>query len=305
MKPIVVNGMFRSGTSILAKILASDPKVENLYYEPFHPDFPRLKRVVNKPKYELIGENEGNVMRNWIPDFHYHNLYLGEAQEYPEMFDFLNDVLVEDRVVKFVRLNLRLPWFRKEFSNVPIVHIIRDPRGVIFSHAGKEPSQVDHPNPEYWEKSLYYCKEYWMLYNEMQHFKFFFEKFEEDLPFVKLMTMWHINTAKILADSLVNDNSHLIFYEDLIEKPMETITGVYKFLKRSMPKEVEDILRGEKGESLGPFADNWNNKFSSKWIYDWNQVPNSVWEKALEKFTPPEPIKSYLEKNTRRSEKWQ
>ncbi|MFW9805318.1 MAG: sulfotransferase, partial [Candidatus Thorarchaeota archaeon] len=129
--PVAVSGMYRSGTSIFWRILSADPMFQKRFYEPLHSLL--IDRIVTNPAMDDFKSNP-EIMKAWSPRFNFERIHLGKNESYPELYSYLQNILVHNSLTKFTRTTMRISWLAENFPNVFIINLIRDPRAVCLSY---------------------------------------------------------------------------------------------------------------------------------------------------------------------------
>jgi hypothetical protein len=124
-KSILIAGTARSGTTWLGDILASQIP-SRVLFEPFNPDlvpeyrgfryFQYLRPETENPEFRAFAQKvfTGKIRNHWI--------------------DRQNErIRSEYRLIKEIRINLALKWLHNNFSEVPILFLIRHPCAVVSS----------------------------------------------------------------------------------------------------------------------------------------------------------------------------
>jgi hypothetical protein len=136
---VMISARFRSGSTLLWNVFRNAPGF-TAYYEPFNERRwfdPSARGSHTDPTHRNVDdywrEYDGldELARWWDPGFHDRHLFLPAGAWQPDMKRFI-EVLVERAparpVLQFNRVDLRLPWLRREFPNATIVHLHRHPR---------------------------------------------------------------------------------------------------------------------------------------------------------------------------------
>lgn len=146
-------------------------------------------------------------------------------------------------VYKFIRLRMHvvinlLPYF----PNLKIIHLVRDPRGMFNSRKGvgffaKRGNKTDEQNT----------------------INGFCQELQRDLSFSKLIQRFSANKLKVLR------------YEDLAEKPFQTVAELFSFTGLPFTKVVQNILKkktSSRRDSCSYCTDRKNSTATaSKWRY--------------------------------------
>lgn len=152
-RAVFLTGRFRSGSTLLWNIFRNVPGVV-AYYEPCHDMLLTHIDCLTPPT-----ESHPGVSSYWdeyIPilarlrdmhrsEFGVTRLLLEENDEYEELARYIEFLIGEagDRlpVLKFNRVDFRLPWLRRRFPDCRIIHIWRNSRDQWYSTVRAEPRE--------------------------------------------------------------------------------------------------------------------------------------------------------------------
>jgi hypothetical protein len=136
---VFVSARFRSGSTLLWNLFRNAPGF-TAYYEPFNERRwfdPATRGSHTDPTHRNVDdywrEYQGleELARWWDPSWHDRHLFLPAGAWQPDMKRFV-EVLAERAparpVLQFNRVDLRLPWLRREFPNATLLHLYRHPR---------------------------------------------------------------------------------------------------------------------------------------------------------------------------------
>ncbi len=123
---------------MLWKFFRTIPSV-TAYYEPLHQEllhgvrfnFPVLERHYGVENYFNEFKALGRLGELWSPSFARRKLFLGpedEDEQLEKYIDYLIEAAPGRPVLKFNRIDFRLPWIRNKYPNARVVHIFRDVR---------------------------------------------------------------------------------------------------------------------------------------------------------------------------------
>ncbi len=149
-RPVFITGRFRSGTTALWNIFRQEPSVLAIY-EPLHDNLPEYlahelptdasHRGVTDYFRELRQHRE-LVLQHYRREFGASRLTLAAGDEHPELRAYLDSLigLAGSRrpLLKFVRMDFRLAWLRRQYPEAVIIHIHRHPREQWLSMLAKE-----------------------------------------------------------------------------------------------------------------------------------------------------------------------
>lgn len=124
-KSILIAGTARSGTTWLGDLIASQIP-SRILFEPFNPDLVPEYRNFNYFQYMRPG-TENLEFRVFA-----HKVFTGEIRS--RWIDRQNErIHSEYRIIKEIRINLALKWLHDNFSEVPILLLLRHPCAVTAS----------------------------------------------------------------------------------------------------------------------------------------------------------------------------
>ena len=149
--PVFLTGRFRSGSTLLWNLFRHVPSCR-AYYEPlnerrwFDPST-RGTRVdethLGIDNYWREYEGLAHLGRWFQPAWNTRRLYMTPTDWDPDMAAYITalvDAAPERAVLKFNRVDFRLPWLRAEFPDARIIHIYRHPRDQWCSTLGSDSS---------------------------------------------------------------------------------------------------------------------------------------------------------------------
>ncbi len=142
--PIFITGRFRSGTTLFWNFFDRLPGYA-AFYEPLHDNLVAHIQYTD-PMPSHVGVNTywneyrpvfDGVKERHRPEFGYRSLVLEPDDTYPELKEYL-DFLIKSAyprrpVLQFNRVDFRLPWLLKEFSDARIIHVTRNSRDTWLS----------------------------------------------------------------------------------------------------------------------------------------------------------------------------
>ena len=215
---ILLAGSARSGTTWLAEIINYDARYRYIF-EPFNTtevslckDFEERQYLSPEKKsikfHQPIEEILNGKIRNHWADFY--NVNTANAQ----------------RLVKCIRANFLLEYIHKYFPALPIVFLIRHPFAVAYSRmklGWRAPLASLFQQNELLTKQL-------LPYQHLQ------KTIKTD--FEKQVLFWCLENKiplQILANQL---KFKLVFYEDLVSQPEESIKDIFQFLKLDFNADI-------------------------------------------------------------------
>lgn len=275
MEPVVINGMFRSGTTLLWRILAADPRLKHVFCEPLHPDLPRqIERFDHYKEYEEFPQ----AMKKWSPQFHHDKIRLKSSDKYDTLEAYLNEIMRDGALIKFCRMNLRLGWLLAQLSPVIVINMVRDPRAVVYSHLKRSEKPI-HARRVNWNN--WFSADYFDLYSQVPEWSDYLRSKKRKLPYMKIMALWRVNVEQSIRDlQSSNGRSWInVRYEDLISQPVVTMERIYALWGEEPPSVVIENARGEATHDLGGHK-KWQDPVNSKWISEWQAVDSSIWQEG-------------------------
>lgn len=294
--PVAISGMFRSGTTLLWRILASDPSFRHPFCEPLHPELPVLAGTL--PHYRYYADSPRGLDL-WSKEFHSQRIRLERNDSWPELEAYLAGLIGAGSLLKFCRMNLRLAWLLDRFPGLSLVALVRDPRAVCYSFLKGYGVAIDSPRIA-WHN--WYGEEYFHLYRQVDRWKDYLDSLAEEPPYIKILALWRVNVEQSREDlaafassySLAQARSHWvdITYENLITSPLETLERIYGLWAGSVPQEVVDNALGRSVHHLGG-QNKWQERTEDKWLYEWQAVPSRVWEAGIEQSAIGELMESF------------
>lgn len=277
MDPLVISGMFRSGTTLLWRILSSDEAFKDYLCEPLHSDLPAQ---VEKYGHYRFYKGVPMALQLWSSAFHSKRIRLKKGDEYPELKAYLSLLIKNDTIIKFVRLCLRHGWFLENFPQVSLLNIIRDPRAVCHSFLKHNGPAIDRPEVTW---NGWYGEEYYNLYCNIPEWAQYLRGLDKEPPYIKILALWRVNAEqgiKDLEDSGLR-NWLLVRHEDLVLEPLNTIKKIYSLLKKSASQAVIYNAEGRESFELGG-QNKWQDKITAEDLSSWASVPMDIWQRGIE-----------------------
>lgn len=139
---LILQGVFRSGTTTLFRTLRRDQEVR-CYYEPLHPDLldhageadSQVPTHQKSPLYAEYTSLPRSLRTHFDPSFSRSTAVLDADVEAPNLKNYL-DLLVESSssaALQFNRAFWMPDWLNAAFPHSRFVHLVRDPRSVVWS----------------------------------------------------------------------------------------------------------------------------------------------------------------------------
>jgi len=155
-KPIFITARFRSGSTLLWNIYRNASGA-HAYYEPLHEQLPELISLDVAPQsrhyfvdsYFTQYPEVESLKKFHSVEFGIHRLLLENHDEHPDLQNYINYLISyavnNDRaVLQFNRVDFRLPWIKKNFTEAVLVHLYRNPRDQWLSTIQDYPGDIDN-----------------------------------------------------------------------------------------------------------------------------------------------------------------
>lgn len=277
---LVIQGVFRSGTTTLFKALRQDDHFR-CYYEPLHPDLldhvneaaarsPSHRKSPLFAEYTSIAES---VRKQFRSDFALNYAILDATAEVPPLRRYLR-LLIESApavVLQFNRAFWMTPWLHALASGSVFIQLVRDPRSVVWSQLTTRSGRVrmDWPlvgrkyvpfssgNSErmfspYAYHGAYHVRDYYELgrrsftHQEGEAFTWARDRLEdarEAAPYVQALALWAAQTylCHTQAEEAFGDQYLLLRYEDLCTSPGRALQQVYDAYDRPLPPSIQEF----------------------------------------------------------------
>ncbi|WP_022853141.1 sulfotransferase [Thermodesulfatator atlanticus] len=263
-KPIFITGRFRSGSTFLWLIFRNIPNITS-YYEPLNENkwfLPKKFKVdpshIGVSDYWAEYQGFDFLKVYFKEEWSYKKLYMTEKDYDPNLYRYIQALIENSKgrpVLQFNRIDFRLPWFKTYFPNVPIIHIIRNPREQWMSiQRDGGPVSPDFIIKSENIPSLFYTIA-WA--NDLKKVFPFLEPIGKH-PYVLHYFLWMLSYifGKTFAD-------YHIFYESLVLDFKNSITKLFNFLSIQYSDEIISNL-----EKLnkGKISEKWKDYASIKWF---------------------------------------
>lgn len=279
---LIVQGVFRSGTTLLFRSLRRAPS-QRCYYEPLHPclldhvseadtERPNHEKSPLYREYRPIADRFGDDFRPDGASEHTHLRPQTEASELASYLHLLADS-APNVVLQFNRAFWMSRWLHSTFPKSAFVHLVRDPRSVVWSQlttASGERVRMDWPLlgrlmpfssgnldrafSRHTFFGAYHLDEYFEKGRRL------LEKTTDDiltqalrrldttseaLPYVKALALWgaQVETCHYYGRSRFGTRYLLLRYEDFCQAPGEHLRSIYALQDRSPPKPVLEHAR--------------------------------------------------------------
>jgi hypothetical protein len=277
---VFITARFRSGSTLLWNLFRNvegvtsyyEPLNERRWFDPAHRgsrmDPSHLRVSDYWTEYEGLEELGSSFKESWN-DRH---LYMEASFWEPDLKHYVETLIARARgrpVLQFNRIDLRLPWFRRNFPRAKIVHLVRQPRDQWCSSLGdasrftRDMSMAqfaahDHYYLRIWAKDLAY------------HFPFLDENTVSH-PYQLSYYIWKLSFlfGRAYAD-------YSICFENLLEEPgkrLEEMFGVLGLACHDQAKLLNLIVK--------PAIGKWKEYADDQWFADQESACETVLEEFL------------------------
>jgi hypothetical protein len=274
---LLVQGVFRSGTTLLFRMLRRDEQLR-CFYEPLHPD---VLDHAGEAHATDPGHDKSSLYAEYVPTLNRIRTQgapdswpcqLADTDEAPALRAYLECLCPngEQRLLQFNRAFWMVPWLGRTFSGSPFVHLVRDPRAVVWSQlttASGQRVRMDWPLLgrllplssgnlrrafcEHAYFGAYHLDEYFehglrLLQDEetapatraaLQRLG----AVQDDPPYVRALALWgaQVEACQHHARSTFGTQFLFLRYEDVCEAPCEHLRSIYNLQDRPLPTPVE------------------------------------------------------------------
>ena len=279
---LLLQGVFRSGTTALFRVLRRDERLR-CFYEPLHPNVLHHAREAHDarpdhPKSSLYAEYAPLLdqlkpkLDSALPDWPH---WLDADDEAPTLATYLRRLADVDAVplLQFNRAFWMVPWLAQTFPEASFVHLVRDPRAVVWSQLTTDSGRVRMDWPllgrwlpfssgtrrrafsEYAYFGAYHLDEYFeagvrclddgpdddALTSALRRL----DAVREAPPYVKALALWgaQVEVCKHHAQSAFGPRSLRLRYEDVCDAPCAPLRSIYALQNRPLPDPVREYAR--------------------------------------------------------------
>jgi len=253
---IFIQGMRRSGTTILFDLLCEDGNFD-CYYEPL--------AAANKP---AIGGGSGLRSIDYfdkikssriafasqyaiecIDRLNYGAPYNAELEFDTDLPEYCREYIKfitnqsEHTVIKFTRMYCKIPVLWEIDPTAKFIHAVRHPCSVTTSYLFGKNKKNKH---KFTTTEAFFGRESKRLPWSSHHFSEYILNQPEYShlitckDFMRVLIVWKYNFIKTheLGQYIFKDNYYLFRHEDLLANTQETIEALYQFLERPLPDNV-------------------------------------------------------------------
>ncbi len=281
---LLVQGVFRSGTTALFRTLRRDERLA-CFYEPLHPDVLGHAREADAarsthPKSSLYSEYTslldtlGALENATRPSWPH---WLEGDDRAPVLKTYLESLAEtsKETLLQFNRAFWMAPWLAESFPESTFVHLVRDPRSVVWSQlttASGTRVRMDWPVlgrwlpfssgtlrrafsehaffgayhlNEYFERGLHLLDEHGQGDVVPKQALRRLKGVREAEPYVKALALWgaQVDACQRHAQSAFGDRFLWIRYEDFCQAPCEVLRSIYALQDRPLPTSVREYAR--------------------------------------------------------------
>lgn len=302
----IVQGVFRSGTTALFRALRCDPEL-HCFYEPLHPNLldhvreaddahPDHEKSPLYAEYALTAEDFSERLdAHHQEDFAYRAALVDQNAEAPQLNDYLHclaECSSPESVLQFNRAFWMVPWLADRFPESTFVHVVRDPRCVVWSQlttACGTRVRMDWPLLGRWLpfssgnlRNVFSRYAYHGAYDIRTYLESAdrldvhasedaairracrrIEVVRDARPFVQALALWgaQVDICHCHAQRTFGDQYEVIRYEDFCNAPVDTLQTIYA----QHGKPIPDPVRRYANESVHTDS-----------LAAWRQVPGAA-----------------------------
>lgn len=275
--PLIVQGAFRSGTTALFRVLRHDPGLQ-CYYEPLHPNLLDHVEEADKanathPKSSLYREfrDVPNLRQSFCSSFAGAARQVQWGKTPVALRQYLRRLIQAapyPSMLQFNRAFWMVPCLGRLFPQAVFVHMVRDPRSVVWSRLttacggrarlslpwiGKclplSSGNLLHVFSKYARFSAYNMHRYFAMGREIverqkgaifQRLKPIFQRVDSAAPYVKALALWaaNVHICHHQAHHWFGSRYVTIRYEDFCQSHGAILREIYGPLERPIPKDV-------------------------------------------------------------------
>jgi hypothetical protein len=255
---LFIQGMRRSGTTILYDALLEDPGLRCLY-EPFTADKEAIGGGSGVREGDLFADVRAlreEFRRGRHPDLDVQELNWGaprapDLELEPDLPDVCREYLrflldqAPDVVMKHVRMYCKVPVLADLDPDARLLHVVRDPRAVATSYLmgrGRKREEL-FPNADAFfdhrsKRSMWATRQLADLLTERPEF----EHLRGCTDLQRVLLVWRFTFEQTRSDGLrcFGDRYRLLRHEDLVAAPGAALVAIYELIGREPPAAVAD-----------------------------------------------------------------
>ncbi len=276
-------GVFRSGTTALFRTLRRDERLR-CFYEPLHPNLldharearaarPDHRKSALYAEYAPLLSRLETTLGSSFPAWP-HRLGADDAAAALSAYLHCLTDIDEETLLQFNRAFWMVPWLANTFPEASFVHLVRDPRSVVWSQlttASGKRVRMDWPLigrllpfssgtlrrtfSEYAYFGAYQLDDYFeaglRLLGDRQHDAVLDSALQrlyavrEAPPYVKALALWgaQVEVCQHHVQSAFASQSLQLRYEDFCDAPCATLRSIYALQNRPLPDPVREYAR--------------------------------------------------------------
>lgn len=246
---ILISSLARSGSTMLMEAINYNNSFR-IIFEPFHP-----QNVDYFSKYKNPTFLKSNCVNS---DLHERLQYIFQGKLKNKWADSHNKKIVTTkRIVKAIRSNLMVGYINQNFPEIPVVLLIRNPYATIYSWIRSEyPTETVRKRilEQKVELEKYLPNGVWKTYEQTT------DKFEI------FIYNWALSYYIPLV-ALRKENTHIAFFEDLVNNPENELKVLFKFL--NIPYSLKAISQIRKPSRTTRKQD--IHKMSDAYLSSWEK----------------------------------
>lgn len=254
---LIIQGMRRSGTTIVYDALDQDPEL-SLWYEPLAAAkkpaigggsgvrnidvFKRLREA----RSAFIAQNKievAEILNHGAP----RDPVLEFSREFPEVVEDYLRFLINSSgpaVAKFTRLYTKVLEIYRLFPDAGFIHLVRDPRAVAVSYLfGKNRRNEKHASP----LDVFFTRKTersaWSSYqiSELVRKEYLDENLPEPTDLERVLLIWRFTFERVRKDAMetYGNNMLMLRHEDFCADPICELERLYTMLGYTVPKNVQ------------------------------------------------------------------
>ncbi|MCC3454676.1 sulfotransferase [Microcoleus sp. PH2017_08_TRC_O_A] len=254
---VFITGRYRTGTTFLYSLFSS---LENtaVFYEPLHPNLLEYLDKEQNVSEQLKALNGHTFKGNYFEEYKVLNrkilfsthqrefssrkLIMSTVDSYYDLKNYVSFLTrslpdIPLKVLQFNRVDFRLGWFKKNFSNALIVNLRRNPRDIYASYRTVNARNTSENN-EQEIGSLFYLDDYISILGRLSIPQICVQQMNtyEKIYFLnQLSNLWSDYFADIILD-----------YEELVEDPVGIVSRIASQVKGFEPNWKSEILAAKK-----------------------------------------------------------
>jgi len=247
-RAILLAGTARSGTTGATSVI-NQANDHRYMFEPLYLTLPLCNQIPARA--HLAPDNrDAQIVRQARAIFE------GRVR-HPRVDQYNRRVISSRRLIKVIQANLMLPWIHRNFSDMPIVLLLRHPCAVVNSLVRLG-----------WPTVLHHITAQETLMSSILHpFRSVIER--ASCPLEQHLLLWCIETY-VPLHQLAPGDLHVLFYEKLCESPEAEVAGLFSYLGMPFnPAAVRSIVEPSpqsRGDSAivrgGSLTDSWRKELT-------------------------------------------